>query len=284
MKVFLYSVLLIVTLFSCMKDPANFENGDPSGAPRGGRAMDYDQQPSIQPVANHVIERKLIKTGRLEFITNSVEETRVSVEKLCKQYNAYVSSEDQDNYNRRLQFEQVIRVPAPQFDALMKAIEAIGEHTESRHITTEDVTEEYIDVEARLKTKKELEQRYLDLLKQAKSVTDIVSIEGQIAATRSDIESMQGRLNYLSSQVSYSTLTIVYYENIGTDYGFGSKFFSSLKNGWDNLLLFIIGVLNFWPFILITAFLVWLFIRVRRLRRKKMADLRSAEEEVTAVP
>jgi hypothetical protein len=272
-----YYTLIVITLACCQRSAMNFENGEIAQmqSTRDYAKAEADESNFIQPVANNVVERKLIKTGRLEFITNNVEQTRGEVEKLCKQFNAYISSEDQDNYNRRLQFEQTIRVPAAQFDALMKAVEAIGEHTESRHITTQDVTEEYIDVEARLKTKKELEQRYLALLKQAKSVTDIVSIEGQISATRSEIESMQGRLNYLSSQVSYSTLTIVYYENIGTDYGFGSKFLASLKNGWDNLLLFIIALLNVWPFVLIASVLVWLFIRARRLRRKKKQILES---------
>jgi hypothetical protein len=272
MKLSTFSLLLVLTLFSCQKGPLNFEGGQISKVLSNSEfgASAKTESASIQFVSNNnVVERKLIKTGRLEFISNNVEQTRDSIEKLCRHYNAYISDEDQNNYDRRLQFEQTIRIPSGQFDALMKAVEAIGENVESRQITTEDVTEEYIDVEARLKTKKELEHRYIELLKKAKSVSDIVSIEGQIANTRSDIESMQGRLNYLLSQVSYSTLTIVYYENIGTEYGFGSKFFASLKNGWENLLLFVIGLLNIWPFVLIGAALIWGFIRARRLRRKK---------------
>jgi hypothetical protein len=115
-----------------------------------------------------------------------------SVEAICKELNAYISNESQNNYGERLQYNQMIRVPADQFDLLLQKIEGEAVNVESKNIHTQDVTEEFIDVEARLKTKKELETRYRELLKQAKTVQDIVSIEGQIAAVRSEIESMEG--------------------------------------------------------------------------------------------
>ena len=96
----------------------------------------------------------------------------------------------------------MIRVPADRFDELLLIIEPLASKIESKNINTQDVTEEFIDVETRLKTKKELETRYLEILKQAKTVTDIISIESQIATVRSEIESMEGRINYLKNQVS----------------------------------------------------------------------------------
>jgi len=129
------------------------------------------------------------------------------------------------------------------------------------------VTEQFIDVEARLKTKKELEIRYKEILKQAKTVQDIVSIESQIASVRSEIESMEGRLNYLKNQVAFSTLNVTYYETIGTDFGFASKFIESLKGGWDNLLAFIIFMINLWPFVLgLSIVVVWIWRK--RMKRK----------------
>ena len=73
-------------------------------------------------------------------------------------------------------------------------------------IDSQDVTEEYIDITARLKTKKELEARYLELLKKANKVEEIVSIEKEIGNLRSDIESIEGRLRYINNAVAYSTL------------------------------------------------------------------------------
>lgn len=224
--------------------------------------------PTEQPTpANEITERKFIRNGTLEFQTDEVKKTKKEVEKICKELNAYISSESENNYEERLQYNQVIRVPSNQFDALIARLEPLALKIENKNISTEDVTEQFIDVEARLKTKKELEVRYREILKQAKTVEEIISIESQIANVRSEIESMEGRLNFLKNQVAFSTLNVTYYETIGTDFGFASKFVQSLKAGWDNLLAFIIFLINLWPFIVgLTVFTFWFW--KRRTKRK----------------
>jgi len=214
-------------------------------------------------------ERKLIKNGDLSFETSDVKKTKVNVEAICKELNAYISNENQNNYGERLQFNQTIRVPADKFDLLFQKIEAEAVKVESRNINTQDVTEEFIDVEARLKTKKELETRYREILKQAKTVQDIISIEGQIATVRSEIESMEGRLNYLKNQVSFSTLNVSYYEIIGTDFGFANKFIRGLGQGWDNLLAFLIVLANLWPFFLLIGAIVFGVTRWQKRKRNQ---------------
>lgn len=237
-------------------------------AQRGGEyesALDVTEQ-SLPPA--EIVERKLIRNGSLDFKTEEVKKTKLEIEKICKDLNAYISSESENNYGDRLQYNQSIRVPSAQFDALIARIEPLAKKIENKNINTQDVTEEFIDVEARLKTKKELEVRYREILKQAKTVEDIISIESQIANVRSEIESMEGRLNFLKSQVSFSTLNVTYYETIGTDFGFASKFVHSLKGGWDNLLAFIIFMVNLWPFVIgLSVLVIWLWRR--RVKRKK---------------
>ena len=158
-------------------------------------------------------------------------------------------------------------MPADQFDNLIKRIEALADKVENKGINTQDVTEEFIDVEARLKTKRELEARYSEILKQAKTVADILAIESQIANVRSEIESMTGRLNYLKNQVSFSTLNLSYYQIIGSDFGFATKFVESLKGGWDNLLTFLIFLINLWPFVIGIAIGVIWWLRRRKAKR-----------------
>lgn len=228
-----------------------------SDAPRTG------QQTSPVEIA----DRKLIRNGQLEFKTEEVKKTKTEIEKICKELNAYIASESENNYGNRLQYNQLVRVPADQFDVLLTRIEPLAVKIDNKNINTEDVTEQFIDVEARLKTKKELELRYREILKQAKTVEDIVSIESQIANVRSEIESMEGRLNFLKNQVAFSTLNASYYETIGSDFGFASKFVESIKGGWDNLLAFIIFMVNLWPFVIgLTVLVIWLWRR--RVKRK----------------
>lgn len=197
------------------------------------------------------LERKLIKNGDLSFETQNVKQTKTAIEAICREFNAYISNENQNNFGERIQYSQTIRVHADMFDSLIQRIEADALKIESKNIHTQDVTEEFIDVEARLKTKKELEVRYREILKQAKTVQDIVSIEAQLSTVRSEIESVEGRLNYLKNQVGFSTLNVSYYEIIGTDFGFATKIVRALRHGWDNLLAFMIILVNLWPFILL---------------------------------
>ncbi len=226
------------------------------------KVASFNSEQSSPPI----LERKLIKNGELSFETADVKQTTVAIEAICKELNAYVASENQNNYGDRLQYNQTIRVPAKSFDLLIQRIEPHALKIESKNINTQDVTEEFIDIEARLKTKKELEERYREILKQAKTVQDIVSIESQIANVRSEIESMEGRLNYLKNQVGFSTLNVSYYETIGTDFGFTTKVFRALRQGWDNLLSFFIFMANLWPFIIIVIGIIW-GLRVWRNRK-----------------
>lgn len=265
LSLFLLNVLLLTLMLAC-DSASNFEGGISSATaytPTGSEATEA----KLVSNASVTTERKLIRNGRLELLTSDVEKMRGDVEGLCKKYNAYIASENRDNYNRRVQYDQQIRIPASQFDAFLKEVETLGEHTDSRSISTQDVTEQFIDLEARLKTKKALEARYLTLLAQAKTVADILAIESQVANARAEIESMQGRLNYLTNQVSFSTLSLVYYERTSNEFGFGSRSIASLESGWQNLLWFLLGLLNVWPFVIVGVGITWLIVRRRRVKR-----------------
>lgn len=261
-------LLSVLVLFSCNNKEA-MKMEYPLNADGVGEVFfNEDVATKEQSQSNITIDRKLIRNGSLDLKTSDVKKTKIEIEKITKAANGYSSSESENNYGDRIQFMQVIRVPAAQFDDLVKQVEALGEKTENKNINIQDVTEEFIDVEARLKTKKELEARYREILKQAKTVTEIMSIEGQISQVRAEIESMEGRLTYLKNQVSYSTLTVSYYESIGTEFGFFGKIKESLGNGWDNLLSFFIILVNIWPFVLLLIAFVFWWLR----RRKRKAN------------
>jgi hypothetical protein len=274
MKRLLY-LLLSFAIFSCEHRNGYQKLERPAYSDASETNMSVQVANYKPPVT--AVERKLIRTGGLDFQTKNVGDTKIEIEKICKELGGYISTETQNNYGSRLNYTQEIRVPTEKFFDLIDKIEKLGSRTESKHINTQDVTEEFIDVEARLRTKKELETRYHELLKLAKSLTDVIAIESQIATVRSEIESMQGRLNYLQNQVSFSTLTVNYFENIGTDFGFASKFADSLRNGWDYLLSALIGLISLWPFIILLVAAVW-FVVKRRAKRSLLQREASMDE------
>jgi hypothetical protein len=216
-------------------------------------------------------QQKLVKNGTISLETNDVEKTRKEIEKLYLDLEGYVASENHFNYGDRFQYEQEIRIPSQNFQSFIQKLEQLGSNVQNKQISAVDVTEEFIDLEARLKTKKSLEVRYLELLKLATKVDEILSIETKLSDVRAEIESMEGRLNFLQNQVAFSTLKISYYELTGMDFGFASKFIHSVRNGWDNLLTFVIALVNIWPFFILAGASVFAYSKYRKRTRAMMA-------------
>lgn len=216
------------------------------------------------------VERKLIRTGSIRFEVEDLAATKSKIEAMVQAMGGYISSENTQNYGESKEQNMQIRVPAPRFDSLLQQIENQAQKIESRQINAQDVTEEFIDIQARLTTKKELEKRYAELLGIAKNVEEMLSIERQLEEVRGEIESMEGRLNYLSKQVNFSTLDVSFYVYKGDT---GSSFFHDLGrgfgNGWENLLLFIVGLVNLWPFVILSILAIWGINRWRTMRKKK---------------
>lgn len=214
------------------------------------------------------IARKLIKEGNVGFETKDRMATRKLIIESVAKYKGYVSSDQEYKSNGSISHTIMVRVPAGDFDDLLKEATKGITKLDSKNVTVKDVTEEFLDVQARLKTKKELENRYLEIIKEATNVTELLEVERQLGQLRSDIESIEGRLAYLESQVSLATLTFTFYETIPNTTQFGEKFNNGFKNGWDNLIWFFVGLVNVWPFLILifgaALGLVW------RKRRKKM--------------
>jgi len=164
-------------------------------------------------------------------------------------------------------------VPTENFQAFVDGISEGVEYFEQKDISRKDVTEEFVDLEARLKAKRELENRYLELLRQAKNVKEMLEIERELANIREEIEARQGRLNYLQNRVSMSTVHIEFYKetaSTGVTLSYGQKMLNALKGGWDGISVFFIGLLYLWP-LFVFALIVILLIRryLKRSRKKK---------------
>ncbi len=199
------------------------------------------------------VDRKLIKNGFIEFTTSDLGVSKKQILEAVTRYNAYINSDQESKTEDVVSNSLVIRVPALNFDNLLADATKGVDAFDSRQISTTDVTEEYIDVIARIKTKTELESRYFELLKQAKTVTEMLEIEKQLSEVRTEIESNQGRLKYLESQVTFSTLTITMKKYSLGSSAFGTKLWAGLVNGWDYLILFLLGLVNIWPFLILSG-------------------------------
>ena len=205
-------------------------------------------QPNSIPVKNtdSAIERMLTKEGTLTWETSNVEKSHAAMLVQAKKYNAYISNDNQT----RNDYQTTTRM---KFD--------------EKNIEVLDVTEEFIDVSARMKTKKELEQHYYDLLKQTKNVNEVLQVEEQLNTVRADIESAEGRLKYLKDKVSMSTLHLTFYETTSAPVGFFGEIGKSFVSGWKGFLYFVLGIIAAWPLVLIFSLFLYWFIKRRRNKK-----------------
>lgn len=218
------------------------------------------------------IEQKIIKEGNLRFETNDLEATYAQIQTAVKSNNASIQNDTEGKDYGTVFRKLIIRVPSKNFDPFLTAISKGVSYFDNKEITSQDVTTEFIDIEARLKAKKVLENRYIELLKKANKVSEMLEIEAQLSAIREEIEAKQGQLNYMQNRVSFSAITVEFYKNVATDGGittsYGTKIWNAFKSGFNNLSSLFIGVLSIWPFIAILCAIVY-FIRKRFKSKNK---------------
>jgi archaellum component FlaC len=154
-------------------------------------------------------EQRIIKTGYLSLVVNSVNDTVQRIEELTNEMNGFVqSSSVSERDDGTHDGSMTVRVPVDNMETAMEDIKTLANVVETERVTGQDVTEQYTDLEARLENARSQEERYRELLDQAEDVQDILSIEQQLNQIRNEIEHLEGRLQSLENRTSYSTINI----------------------------------------------------------------------------
>ncbi|MEZ4300560.1 MAG: DUF4349 domain-containing protein [Polyangiaceae bacterium] len=141
----------------------------------------------------------LIYTASMNLAVFQVVEASKQVETMARETGGFLARRDDHSI--------VIRVPAAKFDDVIKRIEQLGDVLH-RNLTAEDVTEQYMDVEVRLKNARAVRDRLQQLLAQATKVEESLEIEKELTRVGTEIEVLEGKLKYLKDRVAYSTITV----------------------------------------------------------------------------
>ena len=211
-------------------------------------------------------DRKLIKEADLSWETNNLDKTHQLIINKVKMYNAYISSDNQYKDDYQTSNDITVKIPADKFDDFLKALQSDVKNFEKKNIRVLDVTEEYVDVDARIKTKKELEERYLEILKKANSVEDILNVESQLNNVRTEIESAEARMKVLNHQITLSTVNISFYKTTSAPVSFFGEIGKNFIEGWNSILHFILGLISIWPFVLIIGGIIYYINKKRKQR------------------
>lgn len=221
-----------------------------------------------------VASRKIIKNGSMTLVVDNLEQTRNEVLSLIEKYDGYSSNEQYSNWEHSASYNFTVRIPCDNFDAFIADVEAGKGKIESKSVYINDVTTEFIDLESRLSTKRSYLERYKQLLKSAKTIQEIVSIEDKIRMLEEDIDSSVGRLKYLTNQVEYSTLHLqLRHDDKNFDpqhpehnQNIAQRLWQSLVSGFRGLVDFAFLLIKLWPVWIVIAVI---FIVIRRIRCKK---------------
>ena len=159
-------------------------------------------------------ERKIIRNAEITMEVSSTTDTQHRVASIAETNGGFVVTseskqrESVDPAQRTLDIKLVVRVPSPQFGVAFDEIKKLASNTPSEQVSGQDVTEEFIDLEARIKTQKALEIQFLEIMRQAYKVADALEVQRQIADVRTEIEKLEGRKRFLLNRSSLSTITI----------------------------------------------------------------------------
>ncbi|OIO32391.1 MAG: hypothetical protein COW61_01050 [Candidatus Yonathbacteria bacterium CG17_big_fil_post_rev_8_21_14_2_50_46_19] len=178
-----------------------------------GRGMEGDVTSSVNvpvPTSPSVVtDRKVINNASLSLVVKKTDDAVEDIKSIARKHGGFV--ENANIYittGDRKAGSVAIRVPATNFDAAVAEIKTIAVTIEREDINASDVTEQFIDYEARLKNLKAEETQYAEILKRATKIDDIVTITDRLADLRGRIESQEGQLKYLSQQVDLSTIHV----------------------------------------------------------------------------
>ena len=168
-----------------------------------------DEQSEVIPTT-----RKIIHRAELQLNVKNLENTQLTIEKKVSEYGGYivesnVHRESEESISARL----TVRIPEKHFQTFLTDAEGEAAEVLTRNVTGEDVTEQYIDLESRVKSKRTVEERLLVFMGKAEKTEDLLKISSDLSKVQEEIELIVGKMKYLENQTSFSTIEIAMYEN-----------------------------------------------------------------------
>jgi hypothetical protein len=231
--------------------PASGE--DAARAPSAGGAQSYD--PNALPA---LLDRQIIRTAIVTVNVDAVSQKFEEVSNVALGAGGFVSSSTFGNTGESQSASITIRVPADQYDATLRKLRGMGEVKEESS-NANDVTEQYTDLQSRLRNLQASEQRYLDLLSRAETIDEILTVQDRTNATRAEIEQVQGRIQLLDNQSSLATITVHLVPPVAgapKDDGGAQNPLEVAQEAWEASLAVLLGIAT--VAVAVVAFSWWL--------------------------
>lgn len=236
----------------------------------GAKSIDYnlmDQASRGEATNAAVTERKVISTATVSIEVVSAQAAINDITNITINSGGFISSSSiNDIGSSRKSGFLTARVPQDKFYPAIEKIESLGTRKQ-RQVSGQDVTEEFIDLGARLDNFKKQEARLSDILKMAATVKDIIEVEHELERVRGEIESLTGRLNYLNQSVEMSTITVSVVEPspiAGEDWGISDTLGEAARGFIDSIKGLIIFTGFIIPILIYAGIMIMVVLGVKR--------------------
>lgn len=201
--------------------------------------------------------------------TPNIEAVLAKIRLLAESMGGYVAGSSRSSFGTQAIAEMTIRVPKDKFRGAVQEIEGYGKVLDES-TTSEDVTQQYIDLKARLHNLQKQEQRLREILELTRTVDEILKVENELSRVRGEIDSLQGQINYLERNVEMSLISVRLVEPAPPFTPPGMDWGETFQTGLSGLFFVVRGlivlVVSLLPLFMIAAGAYYLY---RRTRRKK---------------
>jgi hypothetical protein len=266
-----------------------------SRAPEEGRVLKQKislAQTTAATIDTAPSDRKVIRNAELNLEAEDPEDAQRKITSIAELRGGFVVESQQSSSDIKATSRDIVtitvRVPADRFSETLADIRNVSTRVVVETVKGQDVTEEFIDIEAQLKAKKALEQQFMEIMKRANTVADALHVQSQLADVRGEIERIEGRKRFLENQSAMSTIKVRLQTAkvfAASSVGFGGRLADSFAAGADVAMSFVLGLVTFLvaalPFALfigLPAFVLFRYVLRRQTRPRSVVDL--AEDEL----
>jgi hypothetical protein len=230
----------------------------------------------LQAQANPALSRKIIYDAQVDLIVKDVDQVSKQVSTIIQGARGYIAEQSvtgSPGSQRKMQWK--LRVPVDQFESLVQKVVALGE-IERNSRTSQDVTEQYYDIEARIKNKKAEEKSLTKILdERTGKLEDVLKIETELSRVRGEIEQFEGKIRVLENLSSLATLTLSIRERekFEPPPPAVADFPTQVARTWDNsvhsllnlgkaIILWVVDWVLWIPVLIVIGIVAWIIVRL----------------------
>lgn len=202
--------LMVLALASGCATPAEVVP-TPMPAPPPSKSeltAERDRYPTGLTIGTQEEEHKVVKTGHMTLEVESIADTMDKIAHMAEEMGGYVVSSDRREYENGIWGSICIRVPSEKFDRALVRLRQLALAVPYETRQARDVTEEYVDLEARLRNLRATEAQYLALLEKAENVEEMLMVQRELSNVREEIERIEGRIKYLEQTSEMALIEI----------------------------------------------------------------------------